>query len=254
MADNISASEEEKLLRSKISDMVRLSEKRGMVFSSFLNSRECTLAETELKKLMCHNYCFYGVFENAERQMLCVYKDYFKPENTDFPLACLTFSYRKENALTHRDFLGALMALRIKRETTGDIVIDEGTAQLAVSDSVKDVIMSDIRKIGSVGVKIADNCETVLIKKQDYREMQGTVASMRLDSILGLALNMSRSKTADIISGIGVEVNYFPKFDSTFHLSEGDIFSVKGFGKFRLEKISGTTKKGRIHITVLKYC
>lgn len=254
MSDNISAADESKRLVSRINDMIRLAEKRGSVYSSFLNARECVLAEAELKRLMYDNYCFYGLFENAERKMLCVFKEYYQPENSDFPMTCLTFSYRKENKLTHRDFLGAIMALQIKRETVGDIVIGDGTAQIAVSDSVGNVIKSDIRKIGSVGVKVSDECGTVLKKVQEFKEIKGTVASLRLDGVLSLALNMSRSRTAGIIKGIGAEVNYFLKYDSSFNLSQGDIISVKGFGKYRLEEISGITKKGRIHITLCKSC
>lgn len=254
MNDNVSLAEEDKLLFSRISDMIRLAGKRGEVYSSFLNARECVAAEAELKRLMYDNYCFYGIFENAERKMLCVFKEYFCPENSDFPMTCLTFSYRKENVLSHRDFLGAIMALRIKRETVGDIVIGDGMAQVAVSDSVKEVIMNDIRKIGSVGVNIFDECGTILEKVQEFKEIKGTVASLRLDSVLSLALNMSRSRVSGIIKGIGSEVNYFPKYDSSYNLSQGDIISVKGFGKYRLEEVSGITKKGRIHITVFKYC
>lgn len=254
MNDNISLAEEDKLLFSRINDMVRLAGKRGSVYSFFLNARECVAAETELKRLMYDNYCFYGVFKNAERKMLCVFKEYFYPENSDFPMTCLTFSYRKGNVLSHRDFLGAIMSLGLKRETVGDIVIDDGMAQIAVSDSVKEVIMNDIRKIGSVGVSIFEQYETILEKIQEFIEIKGTVASLRLDSVLSFVLNMSRSRISAIIKGIGVEVNYFTKYDGSCNLSQGDIISVKGFGKYRLELVSGITKKGRIHITVFKYC
>lgn len=253
MNDNISAAED-KLLISRISDMVRLAEKRGSVYSSFLNMHECASAEAELKKLMYENYCFYGVFENAERKMLCVFREYFQPENSDFPMTCLTFSYRPENRLTHRDFLGAVMALQIKREAVGDIVTGEGIAQMAVSDSVKEVIMNDIRKIGSVGVRVSDECEMILDKVQEFKEIKGTVASLRLDCVLSLALNVSRSRAAEIINGIGAEVNYFPEHNCSLNLTPGDVISVRGFGKYRLEEVSGVTKKGRMHITVFKYC
>ena len=36
-------------------------------------------------------------------------------------------------------------------------------------------------------------------------------------------------------------------------MEEGDVFSVRGFGKFRLKEIGGLTKKGRIRICVEKY-
>ncbi|MBQ3566702.1 MAG: RNA-binding protein, partial [Oscillospiraceae bacterium] len=79
-------------------------------------------------------------------------------------------------------------------------------------------------------------------------------ASLRLDAVAGFALNVSRGKISGIIKGIGAEVNSSLKNDCSYILSEGDVFSVRGYGKYRLSQVSGMTKKGRIHITVLKYC
>ena len=234
--------------------MITLAEKRGAVYSSFLNAHECSTAMEEFKRLHFENYCFYGVFENSERQMLCVYKEYFMPENNDFPIKLITFNFRQENKLSHRDFLGALMSLGIKRETIGDIVIDNGIAQIAVSDTVKELIVSEIRKIGNAGVKYNNNFPGLLIKPENFKEISGTIASMRLDAVAGLALNLSRGKVSGIIKGIGIEVNSITKNECSCILNEGDVFSVRGYGKFKLSEISGTTKKGRIHITVLKYC
>lgn len=253
MSENVYLTDE-KLFLSKISDMVKLSLKREAVYSMFLNAGQCAAAETELKRLMHESYRFYGVFENAERKILCVYKEYFEPENCDFPIRNITFTFRKESKLTHRDFLGALMALGIKRETLGDIVIDEGIAQIAACSAVIDVITSSIRKIGSVGVKYNENFSGTLIKLQNFKKTEGTVASMRLDAVAGLAVNLSRSKTAEIIKSVGAEVNFAMKYDCSFILKAGDIFSVRGYGKFKLSEVSGMTKKGRIHISVLKYC
>ncbi|MBE6844462.1 MAG: RNA-binding protein [Ruminococcus sp.] len=253
MADGTSSAED-RLFLSRICDMVMLAEKRGAVYSSFLNAAECSAAEKELKRLMCENYCFYGAFENAERNILCVYKEYFQPESSDFPLELVTFKFRQGSRLSHRDFLGALMALGIKRETLGDIVIDDGVAQIAVSRTVKDVITSEITKIGNSGVKYDEKYPGLLKKLQNFKELSGTAASLRLDAVVGLALNLSRGKVSGIIKGIGVEVNSSLKYDCSYALSEGDIFSVRGYGKYVLKTVSGMTKKGRIHVTVLKYC
>ncbi len=252
MAENISLNAD-KLFLSRIGDMVELSLKRGAVYSLFLNAGEAAAAQAELKRLMHENYCFFGGFENAERKMLCVYREYFEPENSDFPMEIITFTFRKENKLSHRDFLGAFMALGIKRETLGDIVIDEGIAQVAAANAVKDVICGNIRKIGSVGVKNNENFSGILTKTQDFKRIEGTAASMRLDAIAGLAVNLSRSKAAEIIKAAGAEVNFIPRYDCSFTLKEGDVFSIRGYGKFRLSEASGITKKGRIHVAVLKY-
>lgn len=244
----------DKLFLSRIDDMIALAEKKGAVYSQFLNDRECAEAEAELHLKGCGNYRFYGVFDNADRKMLCVYREYFEPEDGDFPVKTITFSFRKGEKLSHRDFLGALMALGIKRETVGDIVIDDSLAQIAVCEAVKDVIVTEIKKIGSAGVKYNENFSGLLSRKQQFREIGGTVASLRLDSIAGLAFNLSRSKASELIKSVGAEVNFSAKYDCSFVMKEGDVFSVRGYGKFKLSEVFGTTKKGRIHVKVLKYC
>ena len=247
---------EEKLFRSKITDMIRLSEKRGCVWSLFMDGREMAAAKEVLNFERCR-YKFYGVFDEADRQMLCVYDSdgYFEPQREDFPITLLTFKYRQENKLTHRDFLGALMSLGIKRETVGDIAVSEGMTQAAVTDTAAELILGSVSKIGSVGVKcVKDSLGNVMQKQQDYKEIVGTVPSLRLDAVVGTALGLSRAKTAEIIKAVGADVNYEEKHDCSYNLKETDVFSVRGYGKFRLSAVSGITKKGRIHISILKYC
>lgn len=245
---------EEKAFAARIADMVNLSERRGMVFSHFLNERQQLSAESELKRLRCENYCFFGGVENADRRILCVYSDYCCPEESDFPVSCITFKFKPVYKLSHRDFLGALTSLNLKRETIGDILTGEGMAQVFVADSVCPAVESEVRKIGSVGVTVSSDEPPSLTKEQSYREITGTLASLRLDCVLSLALRLSRSKVIPVISSGNVEVNYKPADNPSLALKEGDIFSARGFGKFRIKEISGISKKGRIHIVVLKYC
>ena len=251
---DFASSSEDKLFYSRIDDMIRLSDKKGAVYSSFLNEKECANAQRRLESFGCKNFRFYGVFNDPARKMLCVYREYFEPCDDDFPIDCLTFVFKNEGKLSHRDFLGALMALGIKRETVGDIVIEGTTAQIAVCRAVKNVIVNDIKKIGSEGVKYKEDFVGILEKRQDFKEIDGTVQSMRLDAVAGLALGLSRTKTAALIKSAGAEVNFVLRNDCSFILSEQDVFSIRGFGKFIVAENSGITKKGRIHIKVLKYC
>ncbi|MGN0620929.1 MAG: RNA-binding protein [Porcipelethomonas sp.] len=247
-------SDDEKALSARIDDMLRASGRRGAVYSSFMDERQCAVSEKLLKERFSENYRFFGGYDNAQRKVLCVYDDYFMPEDKEFPVSPVTFSYRRSYTLTHRDFLGALMGLRLRRDALGDIIVGTGMAQVFVLSSVKEVVLSEITKIGPVGVEADDNCEILLSAEQNFREITGTVASLRLDSVLSLSLGKSRTQTAQIISSAEVRVNFFPVSDRSYEMKQGDIFSVRGFGKFRLEKVSGVTKKGRIHIAVLKYC
>lgn len=246
--------QDDKEIAARVADMVKLSLKRGLVFSRFLNERQQSLAGSELKRLRCENYLFFGGVENAQRRMLCVYNEYFRPENEEFPISCITLRYRTACRLSHRDVLGAFMSLNISRETVGDILIGDGMAQIFVTDAVKNTAADEIIKIGSVGVTVSADEPVQLSESISCRPIKGTVASLRLDCVLSLALGLSRGKTADVITAGRTEVNYTSALEPAFIISQGDIISVRGYGKFRLEEASGVSKKGRIHIVVLKYC
>ena len=84
-------------------------------------------------------------------------------------------------------------------------------------------------------------------------EIRGTVQSLRLDAVLSVALKTSRSKVMQYIESERVNVNWQTVSSGAFSLKEGDVLSVRGFGRFKVFEIGGITKKGRIGITVLKY-
>ena len=50
-----------------------------------------------------------------------------------------------------------------------------------------------------------------------------------------------------------VSVNWEVKNHISIGLSEGDLISVRGYGRFKLEKINGLSRKGRMHVVILKY-
>ena len=99
------------------------------VFSSFLDERQCSVAEAWCRRNAgALGYMLYGGYEDARRRILAVFPDYYAEYITEaFPMKCLTFTYRTEDKLTHRDFLGSFMAQQLKREVIGDIVVDEGS-------------------------------------------------------------------------------------------------------------------------------
>lgn len=78
------------------------------------------------------------------------YAEELPPEDI-FPVGAVTFSFRKSDTLTHRDILGALMSLEIKRELLGDILTAEGYAVVFVHENAIELV-SSVDKIGRVGV------------------------------------------------------------------------------------------------------
>jgi len=247
---------EDKFFEARLSDMTDRCERYGSpVYSSFLDEHQCSLAQRWCQRNAGDTgYCLSGGYEGARRKMLAVYPAYcadFAPE--EFPMKCLTITYRKEDKLTHRDFLGSFMAQRLKREVIGDIITGEGETQTFVTEIAAQTIMTSVTKIGRVGVKVTDERGFELNAVQEFRDMIGTVASLRLDCVVSLAANLSREKAAALIRTDKVEVNHFPAVSVSQELREGDIISVRGSGRYILSGIDGLTRKGRIHIDLRKY-
>lgn len=246
----------DKLFAARLGDMVMLCDRDGTAqFSSFLDERQCAAAELWCRKNIGGlRYMLWGGYENARRKMLAVYPDYYEEYiKEEFPMKCLTFSYRKEDKLSHRDFLGSFMAQQLKREAIGDIAAEEGTAQTFVTEVAAKLIMSAVSKIGRVGVKISDDRPFGLEDAQKFQDISGTVASLRLDCVVGTAARLSREKAAALIRSDKVEVNHLPVSSVSHEVREGDILSVRGWGRYILSGINGSTKKGRIHINLRKF-
>lgn len=246
--------DEDKLFLRRIDDMIDLSEKYFEPrFSFFLDLRKQAMLVSYLNSIKYDRYIFSGGYETADRKIAGVYPLYCETDNIGFPVDCIVFTYRNQDVLTHRDFLGSLMSLQIKRELVGDIIIGKGKSYIFVSDSISDFIISNIDKVGKIGVKIEKCADPVIEKNENFSEICGTVASLRLDCIVSLVTGLSREKSVAFISSNGIDINYVNIRHSSAVLKLSDVFSVRGYGKFILYSVDGTSKKGRTHITVKKY-
>lgn len=247
---------EDKLFEAKLGDITDRCERYSSpVYSSFLDERQCVVAQQWLERNAGGlGYSFSGGYEGARRKMLAVFP-VFCAEYVDdeYPMKCLTLTFRKEDKLTHRDILGTFMGQRLKREVIGDIIVGDGEAQTFVTDIAAKLLMTSLTKIGRVGVKLTDSREFELDTEQSFREIGGTVASLRLDCVVSLAAGLSREKAAALIRSDKVEINHFPAASVSQELNEGDVLSIRGSGRYILSGIDGLTKKGRIHINLRKY-
>lgn len=247
-------SDEDRLLVSHILDMIEICGKSYTPrFSAFLDERQAMLAESVMREQHCEDYELYGGYEGASRRILGIFPQYYERSGEDFPIAALVFRYRAADRLSHRDFLGAFMSRGINRNTVGDIIVENGRATAFVYSTVKFALMSEISKIGSAGVKVSEEEAPVIGSGQSFTEKSGTVPSLRLDCVVSLAAGVSREKSASLIKGGYAAVMYETAQSASYQLSVGDIFSVRGYGKFILYSVNGKTKKDRIHITVKKY-
>lgn len=246
----------DKLFSARLSDMVSTAERNGTyAFSMFLDERQCAEAEMWCRRNIGElKYMLWGGFPDARRKMLAVYPYYCEEYvKEDYPFVCITFTYRREDRLTHRDFLGTFMGMQLKREVIGDIVVAEGETQVFATEVAARLITSTVSKIGRTGVKVCDDKPFELEAEQEYKKISGTVASLRLDCIVSLAAHISRENAAKLIRSDKVDVNHFTASSLSQELHEGDTVSVRGSGRYILSGVNGVSSKGRIHIDLLKY-
>lgn len=244
----------DELLQAKIENMIRLAEKQFTPkFSSFLDEHQRSLADEVLKRERCTTYLYFGGFSESDRVMLGVWPEYMEIEEDAFPLQILEFRFHKNYTLTHRDFLGSLMAQQIKREMVGDIVLAGGIANVAVCEEVVAFLQNNISKIGRVGVSLRIVEKPSVERVQEFSELSGTIASLRLDSVVALLTKLSRTKAVELIEAGKVTVNHAEIDSSSFMVKAKDTVTVRGFGKYILSDEIRLTKKNRLFVTAYKY-
>ncbi|MCC8192502.1 MAG: YlmH/Sll1252 family protein [Ruminococcus sp.] len=247
-------SDEDEIFVRRVCDIARRAEERYTpCFSHFLDSRQRSLASEVLASLKCNNYAFFGGYEDASRVKLGVFPEYEEPDTQAFDICGFTFSYRSEDKLTHRDFLGSLMSLDIKRDTIGDIIVGDGKSVVYADKNVGYLILHDIKKIGRTGVKVSEGADSAVRSTQTFTEIKGTVSSLRLDCIVALALGISREKSLNLVKNTGVSIDYRLINSPSFMIDEGQTFSIRGYGKYTFVKNCGFTRKNRVTVIIEKF-
>lgn len=197
---------------------------------------------------------YFGGYEGAERQILGCAP--FELSSEDFPISCLKVIVKTGigKALSHRDYLGALLGLGIERDKIGDIIVKSFGAYVIVSKVLVDYIMISLTGIGRY-----QNIEIISIPFSEI-EMEApqtkcietTVASLRLDVLTAAGLHLSRSAVLKLIAAGKVKCNGM-ETSGRINLKEGDHVTVRGYGKIKLSQVNGLTKKDRIHVVIEKY-
>lgn len=261
--------EEDKVFCAHIEDLVYQMQKSCIpCFSRFLDEREQALAESVLRqnKITQDQYYFWTGFavseENAMgRRMLGIFPEYLSASNgiepavweEQFPIEAVTLSYHERDELTHRDILGSCMGLGMKRELLGEILTGGDFAVIFCTPTAREMILSELEQVGRVKVAKCGGIPPKLPPMYRLEYKTGTVSSLRLDCVVALAVNLSREKSAALIESGSVNLNFFEETKISKEISQGDILSLRGYGRFVLSEVGAQSKKGRIHITIGKY-
>lgn len=237
-------SAEDKLLLSRAYDAIELSERRGIPrFLGFLNEHESLFLRQNIS--LSRDICFFGGYADAARLMLGA-----GAREDQFPIAALEIRYKPEYELRHRDFLGSLMGLGLNRDAVGDILPGEGRTVIFVRDEIASFILSQLDRIGRVGVKIAYADIADLPDPEETQELVFSLSSLRLDAFVAAACHLSRERTARLIKSEMVMLDHITVTDVSVNLKEGASVTVRKYGKFVLTDLLGASRKGKLRVSV----
>ncbi len=239
---------DEALLKKRFRELAERAESRGVTLcSDFLNLYEQSVLAAAVPRGVSTD----GGFDGAERRVAV-----FSPDGApagDSPIAVLQVSplNRKfADDLSHRDFLGALLATGVKRETLGDILVTEEGAFVLCLTRVRDFLCNNLTAVKHTAV----HCEVLPAlpdaAQKPPQNRRVNVASARLDALIAAVWHLPRGKSAALCAGEKVFVNSRLTVSGAASLNDGDIVSVRGTGRFRLNGIAGESKKGRLFADV----
>lgn len=198
-------------------------------------------------------FLFKGLTENSEKKNIIIIPKDFSGEIPDFNTIYFVIDGKnKFRELQHKDFLGMIMSLGIKREIFGDLIVEENLCYGIIHGEKFSLIKDNLEKVSNVSVKIK-TCEEKDVPSINFKEIGLTVTSLRFDNVVSELTNLSRQKAVDEIETGNVMLNYVVQKEKSTSVKEGDIITVRKVGKFLFFKENGENKKGKVKSIFKKF-
>ncbi|MBD8003950.1 YlmH family RNA-binding protein [Bacillus norwichensis] len=199
---------------------------------------------------------FFGGREQSERKRALLYPEYFQPEEKAFLVGLYEIEYpRKFMKLEHPMVLGSLMSLGVKRDKFGDILVNGDRIQFFSNEEIEPFLMAELREIGRATVQLRRlPLEEAIQESEQWRELDISAASLRLDAIISSTFNLSRQKSQALIEQKLVKLNWKTVENPATECMEGDLISARRLGRCKIIELLGYTKKSksRLKIGLLK--
>ncbi len=204
----------------------------------------------------------FGGYDSAERKIGIFIPKLYGVETEDAyaeydegrPLKAIRITKDKFSSLSHRDYLGAIMNCGIKRETVGDIIVDEKGASVIVLEEVCEYLIQSLDRIGR-GSCVCEKqplCNFEAVEPNTV-EFFSTVASLRLDNVVATAFEISRKAAVSAIEQKKVYVDGVLTEKNDFRVPVGAKIVYQGKGKAILSEQTGLSRKEREKIVIKRY-
>ncbi|MEH7011942.1 RNA-binding protein [Neobacillus niacini] len=222
--------------------------------TDFLDPREQHILKVLIGESGNLKYQLFGGVSGSERKRALIMPDYLIPTEEEFQINLFEIEYPiKFVSIEHPQVLGSLMSLGLKRGKFGDIVMKNGRVQFFSAAEISDYIKNNLESIGRASIRLKELALDEAITADNlWMEQDITVSSLRLDTIISGIHHISRQKSQLFIQQGLVKVNWTSIENHSFECAEGDLFSVRGYGRVKILSIEGRTKKDKWRMVVGK--
>lgn len=254
--------QEDKICLSQVLDKIEFSKTRErMEYTDFLDMYQTSLVENFLRKISFENYQLFGGYAESERKTLIVYPEKYnermieKNYNKMLKIVRIELPEEEYGKYSHRNYLGGIVKLGLKREKVGDILVSNDGADIIVVEDFAEILRKELPSLTRFENSKIVIEEILNIRKKEVKieEVSIIVPSLRLDNIVSDLARTSRSKAAQIISQERVFINGQNETKLSKQLKLNDVITIRGKGRFVIKEFAGTTRSGRTVIKIEKY-
>lgn len=225
--------------------------------TDFLDPFQQRVAEKVLHCFRELKVTVWGGYPEAERARLLLYPKALQAGADRVPLVFLEITPGSDvHNLSHRDYLGAVLSLGLRREKVGDLLLTaEGCAQLIISPEMSPYLQANLSAVRRTPVKLREIAPHELAPAaRSAREIRATVASLRLDAVASAGFGLSRSKLAQAVRAGQVKLNWQSVKTPSASVKEGDCLSLAGRGRLEIAVVMGESRSGRHRLLLKKHC
>ncbi|MNW29389.1 hypothetical protein D3C74_62430 [compost metagenome] len=224
--------------------------------SDFLDPRQCSIVESLANRHPDVVVRLDGGYQGAERRRALIAPDYMDVDNEPMRMKVLSITSGDQKFITlqHGDYMGAILGLGLKRDKIGDIHVRDDGCHVIVTDEIAPFLDMNLRQVHRISVftDIVD-LESLRTTEAELEPLELTVASLRLDGVVSDVFRLSRSKALIPIKAGRCRINWKTEEDPSKPLKAGDVVALQGFGRFKVLRADGITKKGRLRVTIGKF-
>lgn len=247
---------EKELLKRLLDLAYRAQKTYGITYTDFVDPFLLGKIKSYRLELLGLNLSSFGGQDHSERHIIALAHEDLETSEEDFPIEYLKIAVKTGigKPLSHRDYLGSIMGLGIEREKIGDLLIQEDEAFVMAHSDISEYILhtlDTVSRYGKVTCSLVSK-EEIPSFELDYKSIDGTVSSPRADAIMARGFHLSRGEVAKLIGAQRAMCNGTLITQSTA-INEGDICTLRGHGKMKVNEIGSITKKGRIRVNIHRY-